>query len=190
MFTWLIDNPALLYIILATIAVFLLVACWRTQQSKYLIGAGVVILLIIGVWLLSTYVPTDSKRIQHAIEEMSAGVRGHDLDRIFAHVSQDFRFHSLNKEAFRKTADRAIREHDVTNVLAWDFEPGEISRERGRAQVTFLVKPEGNWGTPAQYFRCEAEFVREADGQWRMRGFQIFDPLTNSRDPVPIPGVN
>jgi ketosteroid isomerase-like protein len=189
MITWLVDNPALAYIVLATVAIVLMVACWRTQQAKYLVGAGVAFVLILGVWLLSTYVPTDSKRIQSAIEEMSAGVRSRDLDRIFAHVAGDFRHGGLDREAFRKAADQAIRGHDVTNVLAWDFEPGEISREKGTAQMTFLVKPEGAWGTPAQYYRCVAQFVRDPDGQWRMKGFELFDPLTRSRDPVAIPGV-
>jgi hypothetical protein len=189
MLTWLVDDPALVYILLAGVAIILAVLWWRSKQGKYLIGAGLAILLIVGVWLLSKYVPTDSKKIQHAVEDMSAGVRSRDLDRIFSHVAADFRHGSLDKKAFRQASDRAIREHDVTNVLVWDFQLREVSRQKRSAGIAFLVKPEGNWGTPARYLQCVADFVLESDGQWRMKGFELTDPLDKGQ-PVRIPGVD
>jgi hypothetical protein len=189
MLTWLVDDPALAYILLVGAVVILAVLWWRTQQGKYLIGAGIAVLLIGVVWLISKYVPTDSKRIQQAIEEMSAGVRSRNLDRIFSHVAADFRHGSLNKEAFRQASERAIREHDVTNVLVWDFELAEVSRQKRSARITFLVKPEGNLGTPARYLHCAADFVLEPDGQWRMKGFELTDPFEKG-ERVPIPGVD
>ena len=63
--------------------------------------------------------------------------------------------------------------------VAWDLEAierVEATGDRETATIHFKVKPRGNWGTGAEFYRCKATFVREADGKWRLRTFELFDP--------------
>jgi hypothetical protein len=124
---------------------------------------------------------------------MSAGVLARDVDRIFAHVSEQFRqgprtFGStLDKAAFRKASEAAIRAHHVTEVSAWDFEPQGVSRAQRTATMVFKVKPRGNWGGDAAYYLCRAQFVLDPDNQWRLEGFEIFNPFVDVHEPLQIP---
>src|SRR5207302_11100385 len=101
------DHPTLIAILLVVLAMALGFGWWQTRQTKFLAGAvGAVIPLLI-IWLLGLWYPSDAQKIEVALQEMSAGVRGGDLDRIFRQVSEKFQqgpptFGSeLNKKGFR-----------------------------------------------------------------------------------------
>jgi hypothetical protein len=142
-----------------------------------------------GVWLIGSYHETDGLQIDRKIHEMGQGVEEHNLDHIFAHVSQEFRFDNLDKAAFRKAAEGIIQRHDVTQVKVWEFDVESISREKREAKVSFKVKPRGNFGGDAAYYLCRAQFVLDADGHWRLKGFQVFNPFVDTRTPLQIPGL-
>jgi hypothetical protein len=187
MLTWLIDNSTLVYTILGAACLGLGLLWWRTKYARYLEGSALALALIAAVWTLGFFVDTDTRRIVRAVEEMRAGVQGRDVDRIFAQISRHFRFGGSNFTEFRRRVADVIRSRNVNDVNVWDFEPGEISRTRGTATINFKVKPTGDWGNDARFYRCDAEFVLDPDGQWRMRGFQVFNPFVDAHQPLPIP---
>ena len=45
-----------------------------------------------------------------------------------------------DKAACRKAADAAIKAFDIQEIVVWEFEPGEVSREKRRAVLAFLAK--------------------------------------------------
>jgi hypothetical protein len=53
--------------------------------------------------------------------------------------------------------------------------------------VTFTARPlvGRNYFTLA--CPCEGRFVRESDGQWRMRELKVFNPFINTTEPLNIP---
>ena len=185
--SWLADDPTLVYMILAALAMILGVAWWRTKQGKLFLGAIGAILLIGVVWLIGHYTMTDAKRIQRVVEEMAAALQRHDLNGVFVHTSRDFSYHGITRERAREQLEGILRRRDVTEVVVWDFNPESISREQRSATMAFLVKPRGNWGNGAEHYLCRAEFVLE-DGQWRMRTFRIFNPFANTHEEITVPG--
>jgi hypothetical protein len=160
----------------------------RTRQNKFAVGALIALLLMAGVIVLAQTVPTDRKKIERAIQEMSLGVKGGDMNRIFAQFSEDFHFQSYNKADFRMRCELVARPPNVEEVVVWDAEPPEISRDKKTAKMTFKAKPKGRWSGDAAFYLVKSEFVKEPDGQWRMRTFEVFNPFVDTRHPLQIPG--
>jgi hypothetical protein len=191
---WLIDDPTLVYMMLAIVAIGLAVGWWRTRQRKLALGAGIAVLLIGVVWLLCFLIPTDAKKIAHALQEMSDGVRAHDLDRIFSQVSDQFQQGpptfggSLDKAAFRQRSEGIIQDRSVEEVPIWDIKVEKLSRQERSAQVVCSAKPKGNW-TSGAFYIIRSQFVLDADGQWRMKGFEVCNPAVNTREGIRIPGT-
>src|SRR5947209_2972834 len=112
--SWLIDDPTLVYLLLGLIAFALCVGWWMnrgeepgsmrigawfqslrsrrlTRNQTYAFGLAIVFLLAVAVWQIGRLVMTDAKRIRFALQEMSAGVREKNVDKIFKHVSEKFK---------------------------------------------------------------------------------------------------
>lgn len=184
--SWLVEDPAVLYILLFTIALFLAVAWWRTRQRKLAAGLAGVVLVAGLVWLLDTLIVTDHERLLLNLESLADAARRRDLDRIFQHISSSFRYGGMDRTAFRRRADDAVRRFGVEEITLWDFKPLQVSSASRTASVEFLAKARGNW-SKGEFFLCRAEFVLEGD-QWRMKGFQLFNPAVDTQRPVDIPG--
>jgi len=185
---WLADSAPLVYMLLGTAAVILAVVWWRTRRGWFLIGTGVLGLLVGSIFLLRAWYPSDSEQLIHAVQDMSAALHARNMDRIFAHISDNFGFHRHAKPEFRRLCEEVLHRRDVTECVVWDFVPEEVSRARGTGKLSFNVKPRGNWGSGAEFYLCKAEFVLEADGQWRMKTFEIFNPYVDTSHPMDIPG--
>jgi hypothetical protein len=178
-------TPAV--IILALVALALFVAFWNSRKTKYVLAAAAALGLIVVVWLIAHFLPTDRKAIEAVIDDMAAGVRNRNADQIFRHFAKDFRFRSSDKKDFESRADPIIRSGRVSEVLILGYDKVEISRSAKKADLIFRVKPLG-LGNDQVFYNCEATFVLEADDQWRMLKFELFMPI-GDRQPVPIPGL-
>lgn len=193
--SWLADDFDVIVMLLGIAALACMYAWWRTRQRGYAIAAGAAGGLIALVCLILTIGPllfgeSDSQQIERKVREMAAAVKAGNLDGAFRHISREFRFGGLDGPAFRQKAAEAIRLHHVEDIVVWEFEPGEISRQRRAAKISFLVKVRGNWqGSEIANYRCDADFVLDPDSQWRLKGFQLFNPFMESDQPIRIPGV-
>jgi hypothetical protein len=187
--SWIIDNSTFLYILLILLFVALAVFWWRYQRPTNLIAPAVVLCLIAGLWAISHFVDTDAKQIQRAVEEMAAGVRSRDLNRIFENISQDFKYGGLGRAEFRSRSEQAIKNWNVEDVIVWEFEADSISREKRSAQMTFKAKAMGSWRGSEAYYLCRAEFVLGPDDKWRLKGFKLFNPYVNTTQEVGVPGL-
>src|SRR5207302_10229369 len=108
---------------------------WRTKRRPYALGAVTAVTLLGLIWLLLYALPllfgeTDSKQIERKIREMAAAVKTNNVDRIFRHISENFHFGSHDKASFRRRAEEVMRARDVEEVIVWDFERGDIAREK------------------------------------------------------------
>jgi ketosteroid isomerase-like protein len=184
---WLADSAPLLSMLLGTAAVVLAVLWWRTRRGWFLVSAALLGLCIGGIFLLMAWYPSDGKQIIHVVQDMSAALRAKDVDRIFSHISDKFSYRRHAKQEFRKMCEEVLRRRDVTECEVWNFNFEDVSRAKGTGIVSFHVKPKGNWGG-GEFYLCKAEFVLEADGRWRMRTFEIFNPFVEQSHPIDIPG--
>jgi hypothetical protein len=185
--SWLTNDPTLLYIVLATATLGLL-AAWRTQRRREsAVGAILAVLLMAVVWLVGYLSPSETTTVMRTIEAMArAGGRG-DMNVAFRDVSNDFQHRLYDKHDFRKRVDAVLQRYEIKEIRVWDFEPGEISRPKRVARIGFHLKVRGSWSAGLEYLYCDTEFVLEADGKWRLKGFELFNPL-DRRQQITVPG--
>jgi hypothetical protein len=182
-----IDNAVLIYVVLGFVAAALLVGLWMTRKRGFALALGGTIVAAFLVWLLTFLIPTDQSRIVGAIRDMSAAVPAKDTNRIFSHISDQFRYSGMGKEAFRAFVDHHLKNGDVEEVLADSFEKAQVSRADRTAVIEFNVKPKGNATGDTLFYYCKARFVLDPDNQWRLKGFEVFKPYADSKEPINIP---
>jgi hypothetical protein len=186
-FDWLFEGRTTVYVVLAALTLLLLALAWQTRKRHWLLGAGAVLALAAVYFLLSLIVETDRKQIEHKLQEMAAGVKDHDPDKVFAHVSEDFRLGGKDKAKFREFAEPHLRGSGDREVVVWDvrFPPESRSALRGGpgtgVLVEFRITPKGFDGRDGLSYPCDATFVRDPDRQWRLKSF---------RTPLPLPGLS
>jgi hypothetical protein len=187
---WLVEDPSTVYFILGLVALGCAVGFWLRQERKYLTGLGIALVLVGLVALLDFLVVTDFERMKMHVEEMAKSVAKKDTDRICSHISDRFRVGVGDKTTFRRLIDNWMKKGEVTELIVWEFERSDISREKKQGKITFLVKGRGPH-LDQRYLRCIATFVLEADGKWRLSTFELVDPLKEpgKGDSVPIPDV-
>ncbi len=195
--SWLVDDPTTVYLVLGLLALVLGVVWWMNRGEDFgkkrlgwlrgliarrltlnqfcAMGLTLIAVLAVVVLLLGIFVDTDQRRIQRAIREMSDGVRERNVDKIFSHISNQFNLAGRTKESFRPMVEGYIRNGDITEVAAWGFEEPEFTKDN-EAKIEFMIKPKGSLIKPQAWFRCVATFVRDPDGQWRLRTFSVFEP--------------
>lgn len=187
--SWLAEDPTVVYFILGLVALALTAGWWMTRLGKFAVGAVVAVLLILLVRLIDYCVVTDREKIVGSVRTMAEGVDERDIDKIFSRVSARFRLKGLDKAGFRGWAEPHIRNGDVSSIRVWGFTRGSVDRERGTATIEFLVKGHGAWERGGEFFRCKAAFLLDPDGEWRMSGFELFQPYQDPElaSPLDIP---
>jgi hypothetical protein len=176
-------------IILSLITSVLFVAFWTTRKSKYAGGAVLVLTLIVLVWLIARALPTDKRAIEAALNDIAAGIKARNTDRVFANLSADFKYRSYNKSSLRDRADSHIRRGDIDDLEIWNIDVTSVSRKDKKADVEFNVRPIGI-SQRGEFFLCRSVFVLEDDGKWRMKTFKLYNPFVETNRAIDIPGVN
>lgn len=185
---WLVEGDPTLYVLLTGFGLACLAAWWRTRKRRYAIGAGAVALTIAGLFLLDRFIESDREQMVRKVQEIAAGVNARDLNRTFGHVSEHFERGGVDKASFRRFADRMLRSSYVTDVQVWDFNVISAARDRRQGDVECFFKVRGSWGETPPGFFVRVHFSLDNDNQWRVQSFEVFKSITESQQPVPIPG--
>jgi hypothetical protein len=192
MFDWLFEGRLAVYVLLGAGAFGWLLLWTRDRKLVWLLGAGAFVGLVGLYFLLDRVVETDREQVTRKLGEMKAAVKARESNRIFAHISDRFRLGGLDKAGFRALVERALSQGLIHELEIWDITdpPDGWPRDGRPARVSFMAKPKGG---PVfirdEHFRVEADFVRDPDGQWRLQGFRLFNPLVDTDKPLPIPEV-
>src|SRR5262249_20430351 len=122
MFDWLFEGRTPLYVVLATLAAFLLVVWWQTRKRWWLLGVTVAAGLIGLYALLDQMVETDREQIVRKFHEMAAAVNARDLDALFVNISDQFRSpNGRTKGDLRDFITNYLRPQIVEKVKVWDI---------------------------------------------------------------------
>ncbi len=177
MFDWLFEGRPFVFILLLVARLLLLVLWWQRRDRRLLVAVAAVAGAALVYFLLSFLRETDRKQIERKVDEMAAAINANNVDQLFTHVSDNFQAMSMDKKGLREQTVSAIGRFSVRNAKVTDFEVLELDREKRKAKVTFRGSAD-NSGTGMRLpVRCEAEFVLEKDGQWRMKEIVFFRPV-------------
>jgi hypothetical protein len=182
--SWLIDNATGFCILLGIIAAGLVVV-WRFNGRVKYLGYAAGVLVIAGlIWLLTLFIPTDSRQMETNVHEMARAVEEGKIEDLIKHVSKDFRYEQMTREDLRARAQDAIKRHAVTNIRISRFD-AQVSPEKRTAKTTFLVAATADRDI---LVRAEADFVLEGD-QWKLKTVQFYSPIGNKDQPIRLPGL-
>jgi hypothetical protein len=187
-FDWLFEGRPVVYWLLAALAAVLLVGWWTTRKRALLLSVGAAAALAGVYFVLDRAVETPREQIERALTEMAAAVRTRDAEAIFRHIAADFRFRNQDRAAFRAYVETAFQRGLVGELEVWEFQWPEAGDDHTR-RVEFDAKPKGGMVPEGAFYLVKATFVREADGRWRLKGFEVFNPAVDTRRPIDIPGL-
>lgn len=183
---WLVEDTTTVLFILCLIGLGMGMLAWIARRGKYAVGLGIAVLLFVLVVLLDRFIVTDREKIVEHIRTMAGNVSEKNADRIFKHISDRFHVGLLDRKAFRNWVDTRMRNADVTDLRVWDFSNAVADRETRTGSIEFLVKGRGGWQRSAEFFKCRASFVLDADGEWRMNTFELFEPQKDPKLASPL----
>lgn len=178
---WLVEGDATLLFVLASVGLICVALWWRTRQRKYAVVAAAAAVAILTLSLLDHLIESDREQMIRKVQEISDGVRARDFDRVFRHVSDDFRRGGFDKAQFRKYAEDVSRHRNVTEFQAWGFVPGDVSRQKHRGELEFFFKIRGNWSAGNEYFLARTAWHLDSDGEWRLQTFEVFNPYSDTK---------
>lgn len=182
---WLFEGHLTVYLALAVAAAVLLVLWWGDRKERWLwlllVPAGLALLYL----LLDVAIETRHESIRRKLHEMAAAVKTRDTAAIIRHLSPAFRWGAANREQFRKLADDFFRDPVVDEMTIWEVRPDAADPNR----VMLKAKPRGGRATGAEYFLVRTTWTKDADGQWRMTGFTVHLPYSDSDAPIDIPNL-
>lgn len=199
---WLAEPPRSIYIllliasILPLLAVFFLPAPKGNRASKpkqpstksiLLAISALALLLLAALRVCDLAVESDREQIERKLHEMSDGVREHNLNKTFEHVSESFRYGTSGKSTLRQIGEQAQQAGRVDEIPIWDIRIDAIGKGDAKAKAEFRVKIKGS-ALAENQFLVRSYFVRDSDGQWRLQSFEVFSP-TGFADRMPVPGL-
>jgi ketosteroid isomerase-like protein len=183
--TFLSDPSQSLYIILVAIAVVLAAVAVRRQRRSDLFNFLIVAIPLLALVLIDVAVESPREQVEKAIKEMGTATRAKKVDDVFKHISDSFKYKSLDKKGLQDKARQAeaigfggISEYDLARS-------GFRAIDANTIEQGFRVKHNGQ---PEAHFYVVGTFKKDTDGQWRLSTFKVFDPV-NIKDEKDIPGL-
>jgi hypothetical protein len=179
MLSWIVDNANVVYVILGVVGLGVAVSWWlnrRVRELGVLLG---VIALVVLVWLLTLFVPTDRKQIRDNLWAMAGAVMNQKPDDLVKHWAKDFRFQNLGREELAEAAAKV----QITGVNLWEFDVKNLTKDK--AEIWFRCTAEGKGGQ-AFFAICRAHFIKEGD-HWKLQRIAFYQPVANTDQEIPIP---
>lgn len=180
MLSWVIDHINILFFLLVAVAFLLTAIGWTSRQTKYFLYAAGVFGVMMLLFVLLRVVITDQKQIALNIDAMADAAANQNIDRMFDHVSKDFRHGPLNRDEISKRVAAAVKTHKVRSAYAWDKQV-KVDGDQATAVFNFRIDADGG---AAYIASARARFLREGK-TWKLNEIQILKLGTNDRQFVP-----
>lgn len=189
--TLLADPTRTMYIVFGAMVVILGAMALRRQKKSDVITFVISAVLLLALFLIDWAYESPREKVVRTLEEMKSASQARNYDDVFKHISNDFKYKSLDKKAFRERATIAEGYFpegvDIWNLTRSNYKP----MADGTIEQEFDVQPVKN---PQFRYQCVAVFKQEADGEWRMITFRLY-PVVGSgsgdgkREEVTPPGL-
>ena len=184
---WLVANAGALYVLFGIIAAALTAVWWSNRQMKYLYGACAQVGLLVLIWVLAHFVPSDRRQIEDNVHAMRDAVKAGNVDELFKYVSKDFKYETLSRETIFAQSQEMMRHARIGEIRIRKFTVMELARDKKFAKVSFDVTAWSADGERPYPFRCEASFMLEAE-RWLLWRLDFFRPYVDANEKVnPFP---
>ena len=183
MFDWLFEGRLSVYLFLLLVGLVLLVLWWQRRERRLLTALGAVAGAALLCYLLDVLRETDREQVTRKVREMAGAIDRKDFNALFGHVSDDFSSYGMNKKALRLATQLAVERFGVRDARVWELDVVKLDRGAGTATMAFRGAASSNRFDARVAVPCEADFVREKDGQWRVKALRFYRPFVDSLQP-------
>jgi hypothetical protein len=183
---FLFDHHSLVYLLLACSLVIVGAIWWRTRKRNLTIAAGVIALLIILFALVDVFLrpETDQEKLERTVHEMLDSFRKPvNTSKAEQYISDSVQSHQhLSKSDFVKEVAKLSERYGIRNAQLSEFRDWKIDRSAKSASVRFNVTLDSEHADRTYTAACEAQFVLEDDGEWRLKSYKVFFPPTSTEE--------
>ena len=178
--TFLSDPSFTLYVVLI-LGVFvtggLLV---RKQDRGSLIRASVAALLLLLLFLCDRFYESPREEAVRRVQTMGQAINDRNWDGLFLHVSDKFQYDKYDKKNFRELVALRAQQHTAT-VAFKNFDRNNfVELPDGQLRVGFDALIFTSSAAERIPLYIEATFKKDADDQYRMQGFTVYEFINRS----------
>ena len=187
--TFLSDPPQAVYLVLIGAVLVTGVVFARYQDRKRLRPLGVALGLLLLVYLLDSLFESPREEAVRKVQAMADAATAADPNRFIEHVSPSFSYRGAKREKLKTSAAWDHIRANHVRIAVWDFSRDAFEQVSDtEVEIGFYAKaqvPSG--GAMVRYIK--ARFVRDPDGQYRVKTFGFYDSaehgLNQEVDPPP-----
>lgn len=183
--TSLSDPSFALYVVLGVVTALFGIVALRKQTRSSAINFAIPAALLVALFLIDKFVESPRENVVRKIHEMGSASRAKNHDDVFKHVSESFKYKSMDKAGLRERA-KAAEAQGYGGVTEWDLTRSEFKQvDENTVEQRFRAKVGDSAAFQAAVV---ATFKKEADGEWRLSTFKLFNPIQASEE-MEIPGL-
>lgn len=186
--TFLSDPSTATYAILAVMVFLLAVMAAQSRKKKqvssFLLGAAA----LLALFLIDTFTESPREAVARKISEMNAAGKKKDYAGVLVHVSDSFSGAGMDKPKLKALGDRA-NSFGIEGVAMWDATRAAHNEiDATTVEQGFLVQAAGSRVESQRY--VVGTFKKESDGEWRLTGVKLYNPIQRTNGPEEgVPGT-
>ncbi len=167
--SWLTDDPTMVLLAAAVLAVGFLIAFLKTGRGLYLLWLGGVVLATMVLVLVERYVVTDREQIEDTLRGAAAAVEANDFDAAFEYLAPTADL--LHGEIRRRLQTVNVEEATIAD-LTIDFSPLELP-PKAIARFLGILKFEAS-GIPYDRIlrRLTVKLVKQGN-RWLIESYEL-----------------
>jgi len=177
-----LSDPSFTLCVILGIIVVLLGGVWlrkrtRGDMLRFACAAGAMLFLV----LIDHFIESPREETTRKMRQIALATRAKKLDDAFTHVAESFEYEKITKPQLLEKARQAEKLEFWQGIDVGDFHRADFEKiDDSKVKIGFYVKPAGGAGISAENTRyCWATFFKDADGQYRLKTFDLFPKRPN-----------
>jgi hypothetical protein len=149
-----------------------------------------VVAVVLAVLLVAYVVDSPREQAEKHVREMVTAATKQDVNGFLKHVSDSFEAYGANKAKLHTSPAWGLIKQYQVDVTAFNFERN-LYKEIGSNEIEVVFTAKATSKTEAGLLMryCQSRWVKDPDGQWRLKGIKFFDPADGGMNKeAPIPG--
>ncbi|WP_020468901.1 hypothetical protein [Zavarzinella formosa] len=179
--TFLSDPSTSTYAILAVIVFITGVLAAKSRRKKHIIPFSLALAALVALFLIDKFEESPREATVRKIAEMGAATRAKNYNDLVKNVSETFAHGSLDKKGLKALGEKVNHIGSWEGIEAWEATRANFKEVNdSTVEQGFLVQPVG---MPQFQKFCIGTFKKDADGEWRLSGFKLYNPLQRTNGP-------
>jgi hypothetical protein len=180
--TFLADPSPTLYMVMAAAVFAAGMVLLNRRGRKTQLAFFSVLALVLVIVLCDFLVESPREIAVRKVQEFSRAINARDWDSFDAAVSSQFDYRGNKKADLRNRLGSVIHMFDARTAV-WEFNRDKVSRPSDN-QIEIVFDAKGDPKTGAAYYaHFKATFVKEPDGEWRLKTLAVYNYTSKTQGP-------